>query len=43
MIIVMRPDHQDEDLDRIVRRLEDMGLNSYFEGRAKDYCRGDWR
>ena len=30
MIIVMRPDHQDEDLDRVVRRLEDMGLKAHI-------------
>jgi len=30
MIIVMRPDHQDEDLQRIVRRLEDMGLQTHI-------------
>ena len=30
MIIVMRPDHHDEDLERIVRRLEDMGLKTHI-------------
>ena len=30
MIIVMRPDHQEEDLLRIVRRLEDMSLRAHI-------------
>jgi 3-deoxy-7-phosphoheptulonate synthase len=30
MIIVMRPDHQEEDLQRIVRRLEDIGLRAHI-------------
>lgn len=30
MIIVMRPDSQEEDIDRIVRRLEDMSLKAHI-------------
>lgn len=30
MIIVMRPDHQEEDLARVVRRLEDVGLRAHL-------------
>ncbi len=30
MIIVLKPDHQEEDLLRIVRRLEDMGLQAHI-------------
>lgn len=30
MIIVLRPDHQEEDLHRIVQRLEDMGLRAHI-------------
>ncbi len=30
MIIVMRPEHEEEDLTRIVRRLEDMGLRTHI-------------
>ncbi|MCE5334568.1 MAG: 3-deoxy-7-phosphoheptulonate synthase [Desulfobacteraceae bacterium] len=30
MIIVLRPDHQEEDLSRIVQRLEDMGLRAHI-------------
>ncbi|MGA2225255.1 MAG: 3-deoxy-7-phosphoheptulonate synthase, partial [Syntrophobacteraceae bacterium] len=30
MIIVMRPEHEEEDLVRIVRRLEDMGLRTHI-------------
>ena len=30
MIIVMRPEHQEEDLVRVVRRLEDMGLRAHI-------------
>ena len=30
MIIVMRPEHEEEDLLRIVRRLEDMGLRTHI-------------
>jgi 3-deoxy-7-phosphoheptulonate synthase len=30
MIIVLRPDHQEEDLQRIIRRLEDLGLRAHI-------------
>ncbi|MEN6440535.1 MAG: 3-deoxy-7-phosphoheptulonate synthase [Syntrophobacter sp.] len=30
MIIVLRPDHEEEDLHRIVRRLEDVGLQAHI-------------
>lgn len=30
MIIVLKPDHREEDLERIVRRIEDMGLRAHI-------------
>jgi len=30
MIIVLKPDHQEEDLQRIIRRLEDLGLRTHI-------------
>jgi len=30
MIIVLKPDHQEEDLHRIIRRLEDLGLRTHI-------------
>ncbi len=30
MIIVLKPDHQEDDLHRLVRRLEDLGLHAHI-------------
>ena len=30
MIIVLKPGHEDEDLNRLVRRLEDLGLRAHI-------------